>query len=172
MKITYRCNIIMSTSSSSKLTLSLEESQITKLTNETPEIRMRALEQVETRFIRCLQHGQAINFKSVLLLKQLIRWFAFTPPAATDRVLSLMLELLRSEYNNAIVDKIPCKRLQVELEKIRKILRSSETQRTTELLDELQSLVAVMYKEAAPNTINLSSGLHCYGTYHIVTVVK
>lgn len=161
----------MSTSSSSKLTLSLGESQITKLTNETPEIRMRALEQVETRFIRCMQHGQEINFKSVLLLKQLIRWFGFTPPAATDRVLSLMLELLRSEYSNAIVDKIPCKRLQAELEKIRKILGSSATQRATELIDELQSLVTVIYKEAAPSPNNLSSGLHCYGTYNLVTVV-
>lgn len=154
----------MSTSSSSKLTLSLGESQISKLTNETPEIRMRALEQVETRFIRCMQHGQEIDFKSVLLLKQLIRWFGLPPPAATERVLSLMLELLRSEYSNAIVDKIPCKRLQAEFEKIRKILGSSATQRAKELIDELQSLVTVIYKEAAPRPNDLSSGLHCFGS--------
>ncbi|KAH8418689.1 hypothetical protein KR222_010623 [Zaprionus bogoriensis] len=146
----------MSTSSSSRLTLSLGENQITKLTNETPEIRMRALEQVETRFIRCLQHGENINFKPVLLLKQLIRWFAFTPPLAADRVLALMLELLRSGYSDAIVRKIPGKRLQTELDKIRKILRSSQAQRAMELLDDLHSYIAVLYKEgeAAPSVNN------------------
>lgn len=158
--IPFRCNIIMSTSS--KVTLSLAENQITKLTNETPEIRMRALEQVETRFMRCLQHDEAINFKPVLLLKQLIRWFAFTPPAATDRVLALMLELLRSEYSNAIVQKIPSKRLQAEFEKIRKILRGTQTQRATELLDELQTLVALKYKDASPGPNSLCSGLQSH----------
>lgn len=149
-------------STSSKVTLSLAENQITKLTNETPEIRMRALEQVETRFMRCLQHDEAINFKPVLLLKQLIRWFAFTPPAATDRVLALMLELLRSEYSNAIVQKIPSKRLQAEFEKIRKILRGTQTQRATELLDELQTLVALKYKDASPGPNSLCSGLQSH----------
>lgn len=160
--ITFRCNIIMSTSSQASLFLA--ENQIAKLTNETPEIRMRALEQVETRFMRCLQHDEAINFNPVLLLKQLIRWFAFTPPIATDRVLAVMLELLRSEYSKAIVQKIPSKRLQAEFEKIRKILRDTQTQRATELLDDLQSLVAVKYKEAIHEPNSLSSGLHSYLT--------
>lgn len=123
---------------------------------------MRALEQVETRFMRCLQHDEAINFKPVLLLKQLIRWFAFTPPAATDRVLALMLELLRSEYSNAIMKRIPSKRLQAEFEKIRKILRGTQTQRATELLDELETLVAIKYKEASPGPDSLCSGLQSF----------
>ncbi|XP_034477244.1 uncharacterized protein LOC117783807 [Drosophila innubila] len=145
-------------STSSKLTLSLGEQQLAKLTNEAPEIRMRALEQVETRFIRCLQHGETINFKPVLLLKQLIRWFGHTPPAAADRVLALMLELLRSDYVDAIVHKIPCQRLLTELEKIRKILGCMQSKRALELLDDLQSLVAVVYNEATPVESNLSSG--------------
>lgn len=60
--------------------LQLAEGQLTKLTSESEEIRMRALDQIETRFIRCLQLGEPIQFKPVLLLKQLIRWFGYTPP--------------------------------------------------------------------------------------------
>lgn len=166
----YRCNIRMSTSSiSSKLTLSLGEQQLAKLTNESAEIRMRALEQIETRFIRCLQHDEAINFKPVLLLKQLIRWFGHTPLAAPDRVLALMLELLRSDYCETVVNKIPCQRLEAELNKIRKILKNVESKRVMELLDNIQSLVPYLYKEfnispinSNPNgNSNNSSGMLC-----------
>jgi len=146
-------------STSSKLTLSLGEQQLAKLTNKAPEIRMRALEQVETRFIRCLQHGETINFKPVLLLKQLIRWFGHTPPAAADRVLALMLELLRSDYVDAIVHKIPCQRLLTELDKIRKILGCVQSKRALELLNDLEGLVAVVYNEATTVESNLSSGI-------------
>lgn len=146
-------------STSSKLTLSLGEQQLAKLTNGSPEIRMRALEQVETRFIRCLQHGETINFKPVLLLKQLIRWFGYTPPAAADRVLALMLELLRSDYVEAIVLKIPCQRLLTELDKIHKILECAQSKRAVELLDDLRCLIAVMYNETTPVESNLSSGI-------------
>ncbi|XP_017867877.1 PREDICTED: uncharacterized protein LOC108616877 [Drosophila arizonae] len=145
----------MSTSSiSSKLTLSLGEQQLAKLTNESAEIRMRALEQIETRFIRCLQHDEAINFKPVLLLKQLIRWFGHTPLAAPDRVLALMLELLRSDYCETVVNKIPCQRLEAELNKIRKILKNVESKRAMELLDNIQSLVPYLYKEFNISPIN------------------
>ncbi|XP_064542527.1 protein rotatin homolog isoform X2 [Drosophila montana] len=148
----------MSSSTSSKLTLSLGDQQLAKLTNESPEIRMRALEQVETRFIRCLQHGETINFKPVLLLKQLIRWFGYTPLTAADRVLALMLELMRSDYSDAVVRKIPFQRLETELEKIRKILRCLQSKRAMELLDNLYSLVIALYKEANPSPGNNSSG--------------
>ncbi|XP_017961813.1 uncharacterized protein LOC108654785 [Drosophila navojoa] len=145
----------MSTSSiSSKLSLSLGEQQLAKLTNESAEIRMRALEQIETRFIRCLQHGEPINFKPVLLLKQLIRWFGYTPPAAPDRVLALVLELLRSDYCEAVVNKIPCHRLVAELNKIRKILQNVESKRAMELLDNLLNLVPYLYKEFNITPIN------------------
>ncbi|KAM8711649.1 hypothetical protein ACLKA7_012200 [Drosophila subpalustris] len=145
-------------STSSKLTLSLGEQQLAKLTSEAPEIRMRALEQVETRFIRCLQLGEPINFKPVLLLKQLIRWFGYSPPAAADRVLALMLELLRSNYVDAIVHKIPGQRLLTELDKIRKILGSLQSKRAMELLDDLQSLIAVVYNETTSVDRDHSSG--------------
>lgn len=148
----------MSSSTSSRLTLSLGDQQLAKLTNESPEIRMRALEQVETRFMRCLQHGETINFKPVLLLKQLIRWFGYTPLTAADRVLALMLELMRSDYSDAVVRKIPYQRLEAELEKIRKILRCLQSTRAMELLDNLYSLVIALYKEANPSPGNNSSG--------------
>ncbi|KAH8401892.1 hypothetical protein KR009_008527 [Drosophila setifemur] len=128
------------------MALQLAEPQLAKLTSESEEIRMRALEQVETRFIRCLRLGEQIQFKPVLLLKQLIRWFGHTPPLAPDRVLAMMVELLRSEYADVVVRKIPFPRLKAEMEKVRRILRSLESPRITDLLDDLEFLLLDKYK--------------------------
>lgn len=142
-----------------ELTLSLGEQQLLKLTSESPEIRMRALHQVETSFIKCLQNGKRINFKPVLLLKQLIRWFGYTPLAATESVLSLMLELLQSDYVDAIVHKIPLQRLLTALDKIRKILEGGQSsKRSTELLADLRRLVPVKYNEWRPVDSDFTSG--------------
>ncbi|KAH8284880.1 hypothetical protein KR054_002223 [Drosophila jambulina] len=125
--------------------LQLAEPQLAKLTSESEEIRMRALDQVETRFIRCLQLGETIEFKPLLLMKQLIRWFGHTPPLAADRVLAIMLELLRSEYGSVVVGKITYERLSTELGKVRRILRPLESKRITDLLDDLQYLLLQKY---------------------------
>ncbi|KAH8252247.1 hypothetical protein KR038_011277 [Drosophila bunnanda] len=125
--------------------LQLAEPQLAKLTSESEEIRMRALDQVETRFIRCLQLGETIDFKPLLLMKQLIRWFGHTPHLAADRVLAIMLELLRSEYGSVVVRKITYERLSTELGKVRRILRSLESKRVTDLLDDLQYLMLQKY---------------------------
>ncbi|XP_017002729.2 protein rotatin homolog [Drosophila takahashii] len=141
------------------LALQLAEPQLAKLTSESEEIRLRALEQVETRFIRCLQLGERIHFKPVLLLKQLIRWFGHTPPLAADRVLVMILELMRSEYGEAVIRKIPYNRLKTELEKVRRVLRPLESTRISELLDDLQLLLLEKYKMdlVTPCTSSLSS---------------
>lgn len=125
--------------------LQLAELQLAKLTSESEEIRMRALDTVETRFIRCLQLGEMIDFKPLLLMKQLIRWFGLTPPLAADRVLAIMLELLRSKYGNVVVRKITYERLTTELGKVRLILRPHYTKRVTDLLDELEYLLLQKY---------------------------
>jgi len=132
-------------SAKENLALQLAEPQLAKLTSESREIRLRALEQIETRFIRCLQLGEHVQFKPVLLLKQLIRWFGHTPPLAADRVLAMILELLRSEYSEAVIRKIPYDRLKTELEKVRNILRGLESTRVNELLDDLQLLLLEKY---------------------------
>jgi len=143
-----------------ELTLLLGEQQLVKLTSESPEIRMRALQQVETSFMRCLQNGKRINFKPVLLLKQLIRWFGYTPLAATESVLSLMLELLHSDYVDAIVHKIPLQRLLTALDKICHILEGGpSSKRSTELLAELRSLIPVKYNKSRPVDSDLTSGI-------------
>ncbi|KAH8347874.1 hypothetical protein KR084_001969 [Drosophila pseudotakahashii] len=141
------------------LALQLAEPQLAKLTSESEEIRLRALEQVETRFIRCLHLGERIQFKPVLLLKQLIRWFGHTPPLAPDRVLVMILELIRSEYGEAVIRKIPYGRLKTELEKVRRVLRALESTRISELLDDLQLLLLEKYKMdlVTPCTSSLSS---------------
>ncbi|XP_017039247.1 uncharacterized protein LOC108086730 [Drosophila ficusphila] len=146
------------------LALQLAESQLAKLTSDSQEIRMRALEQIETRFIRCLQLGERIQFKPVLMLKQLIRWFGYTPLVAADRVLAMILELLRSEYGEVVIRKIPYDRLKTELEKVRRVVRSLESRQVTELLDDLQVLLLLKYriKLASPagssvSSINLTS---------------
>ncbi|KAH8386202.1 hypothetical protein KR200_001026 [Drosophila serrata] len=125
--------------------LQLAEPQLAKLTSESEEIRMRALDQVETRFIRCLQLGETIDFKPLLLMKQLIRWFGHKPHLAADRVLAIMLELLRSEYGSVVVRKITYERLSTELGKVRRILRPLESKRVTDLLDDLQYLLLQKY---------------------------
>ncbi|KAH8301333.1 hypothetical protein KR059_000270 [Drosophila kikkawai] len=125
--------------------LQLAEPQLAKLTSESEEIRMRALDQVETRFMRCLQLGETIDFKPMMMMKQLIRWFGQTPHLAADRVLAIMLELLRSEYGSVVVRKITYDRLSTELGKVRRILRSLESERVTDLLDDLQYLLLQKY---------------------------
>ncbi|ALC40758.1 ana3 [Drosophila busckii] len=153
---------------SSKLNMSLGEQQLAKLTSETQEIRMRALEQVETGFISCLQHSGNISFNPVLMLKQLIRWFGHLPLIASDRVLALMLELLRSGYGNVVMQKITYKRLDTELEKIRQILQGAQTKRVVELLDNLQSLAAVKYNEkTCSETDNDNSSIESRGSSEI-----
>ncbi|XP_016981301.1 uncharacterized protein LOC108046226 isoform X2 [Drosophila rhopaloa] len=146
-------------SAKESLVLQLADPQLAKLTSDSEEIRLRALEQVETRFIRCLQLDERIQFKPVLLLKQLIRWFGYTPPLAPDRVLAMILELLRSEYGEAVIRKIPYVRLKTELEKVRRVLRSLESKRINELLDELQLLLLQKYKMvlATPSASSFSS---------------
>ncbi|XP_017115409.1 uncharacterized protein LOC108137959 [Drosophila elegans] len=146
-------------SAKESLALQLADPQLAKLTSESEEIRLRALEQVETRFIRCLQLDEHIQFKPVLLLKQLIRWFGHTPPLAADRVLAIILELLRSEYGETVVRKIPYARLKTELEKVRRVLRDLNSKRVTELLDDLQLLLLQKYKMdlATPSISSLSA---------------
>ncbi|EDV56338.1 uncharacterized protein LOC6546831 [Drosophila erecta] len=141
------------------LALQLAEAQLTKLTSDSEEIRLRALDQVETRFIRCLQLGEPIQFKPVLLLKQLIRWFGYTPPLVPDRVLAMIMELLRSEYAEAVTRKIPYERLKTELEKVRRVLRNLESRRISELLDDLSLLLLEKYKIdlVTPSASSLSS---------------
>lgn len=151
-------------SAKENLALQMAEPQLAKLTSDSREIRLRALEQIETRFIRCLQLGEHVQFKPVLLLKQLIRWFGHTPPLAADRVLAMILELLRSEYSEAVIRKIPYDRLKTELEKVRNILRGLESTRVNELLDDLQLLLLEKYKmdlvtpcASSLSSINLTS---------------
>ncbi|XP_043644309.1 uncharacterized protein LOC122613943 [Drosophila teissieri] len=141
------------------LALQLAEAQLTKLTSDSEEIRLRALDQIETRFIRCLQLGEPIQFKPVLLLKQLIRWFGYTPPLVPDRVLAMIMELLRSEYAEAVIRKIPYDRLKTELEKVRRVLRNLESKRICELLDDLSLLLLEKYKIdlVTPSVSSLSS---------------
>ncbi|XP_039481221.1 uncharacterized protein LOC120445136 [Drosophila santomea] len=141
------------------LALQLAEAQLTKLTSDSEEIRLRALDQIETRFIRCLQLGEPIQFKPVLLLKQLIRWFGYTPPLVPDRVLAMIMELLRSEYAAAVIRKIPYERLKTELEKVRRVLRNLESKRICELLDDLSLLLLEKYKIdlVTPSASSLSS---------------
>ncbi|XP_034142367.1 uncharacterized protein LOC117592592 [Drosophila guanche] len=140
----------MTMSSRQTVSLELRESQLAKLTHYSEEIRMRALEQVETRFIRCLSLDEKINLKPVFMLKQLIRWFGCKPLLAADRVLAVLLELLRSEYADEVVKKISHERLSAELDKIRKIVRSQESQRPMELLDDLQLLLPDIYEIQVP----------------------
>ncbi|BFG04131.1 uncharacterized protein DMAD_03172 [Drosophila madeirensis] len=147
----------MTMSSRQTMSLELRESQLAKLTNDLEEIRMRALEQVETRFIRCLSLDEKISVKPVFMLKQLIRWFGCKPLLAADRVLAVLLELLRSEYADEVVKKIPHERLSAELDKIRKIVRSQESQRPMELLDDLQLLLPDIYDIHVPPTPSSSS---------------
>ncbi|EDX06743.1 GD10860 [Drosophila simulans] len=141
------------------LALQLAEGQLTKLTSESEEIRMRALDQIETRFIRCLQLGEPIQFKPVLLLKQLIRWFGYTPPLVPDRVLAMIMELLRSEYAEAVIRKIPYERFKAELEKVRRVLHKQESKRISELLDDINLLLLEKYKidRVTPSVSSLSS---------------
>ncbi|XP_017109343.2 protein rotatin homolog [Drosophila bipectinata] len=140
-------------SSKQCMSLQLADPLLAKLTNESWEIRMRALEQVETRFIRCLSLGEPLQFKPVLLLKQLIRWFAL-PPLATDRVLTMMLELLRSEYADAVIRKIPQSRLETELSKVRRILGSEESKRVMDLMEDLELQVKDLYDPERENAEN------------------
>ncbi|EDW85576.2 uncharacterized protein Dwil_GK23155 [Drosophila willistoni] len=123
----------------------LGEELLFKLTSESPEIRMRTLEQVERGFIRCIRLKETLNFKPQLLFKQLIRWFGYTPLIAVDRVLTLLLELLRSEYGNVVVKKITYERLCIELEKVMKILYSIGAKQGIDLMKELQNLVIKIY---------------------------
>ncbi|XP_030382138.1 uncharacterized protein LOC115629744 [Scaptodrosophila lebanonensis] len=134
--------------SSLSLSLQLGEQQLAKLTNDNSEIRMRAFDQIESRLLRALQQGETINFKPVYLVKQLIRWFGYTPPLAADRVLSLLLDLLRSDYADVIMRKMPLERLQTELEKVRKIVRCLESRSSSDILDELQDLLSQRYNSS------------------------
>ncbi|XP_001360846.3 uncharacterized protein ana3 isoform X1 [Drosophila pseudoobscura] len=140
----------MTMASRQTMTLELRDSLLTKLTNNLVEIRMRALEQVETRFFRCLMLHEKIAVNPVFMLKQLIRWFGCKPPLAADRVLAILKDLLRSEYAEEVVKKIPHERLSAELDKIKKIIRSLESTRAMELLDELQLLLPDIYLNHRP----------------------
>ncbi|KAH8299320.1 hypothetical protein KR044_000386 [Drosophila immigrans] len=135
-------------STSSKQTLNLGENQLAKLTHEAPEIRMRALEQVETRFMRGLQYDENLNFKPIRFLKQLIGWFNFKPPVATERVLSLMLELMRSDYGDEIAARIPAQRLLDEVAKMQKLLLEYPSERSQELLEDLKRVFTMMHLDA------------------------
>ncbi|EDV36211.1 uncharacterized protein Dana_GF12844 [Drosophila ananassae] len=143
-------------SSKQCMSLQLADPHLAKLTSESEEIRMRALEQVETRFIRCLSLGEPLQFKPVLLLKQLIRWFGYTPLLAADRVLAMLLELLRSKYSDAVIRKIPQSRLETELAKVRRILGSEESKRVMDLMEDLELQVIDLYDVARENPARFS----------------
>ncbi|KAH8372375.1 hypothetical protein KR093_011258, partial [Drosophila rubida] len=127
------------------------ESLLSKLSNEAPEVRMRALEEVETRFMRSLQHDEHLNLKPVRCLKQLMGWFKFKPPMVTDRVLSLLLEFMRSDYSDGIVPRISTKRLLDDVEDLRQMLTEYPSERANELLDDLRDAITTNHNDAAAN---------------------
>ncbi|EDV99577.1 uncharacterized protein LOC6565415 [Drosophila grimshawi] len=154
-------------STSTKEKDALPQAIFIDLTNESLEIRMRAFEHVETSLMRCLHHEEAINFKPVVLVKQLIRWFGFTPPTAPDRVLALLLELMRSDYGDVIIRKIPCRRFQTELGKIRQILRGLSTERCLKLLDKIESLLDIMYNSSGESQSSISEMAFSVDSFHL-----
>ncbi|EDW01415.1 uncharacterized protein LOC6561256 [Drosophila grimshawi] len=147
----------------SKQRSSLGNEQLVKLTNESAEIRMLAFEQIETSFIHCLIYEDAITIKPMLLLRQLIRWFGFTPLADPDRILALMLELMRSRYGKVIPEKMSLQRLEKELLKIRlqcfAIPANLMATRCMDLLGDLFGMIEFTYCISSSSYDSLGSDL-------------
>lgn len=62
--------------------------------HEIPEIRIRALENIETKVNRAIKKNEQITFNATLLLKWLIRWFRQAPLCQEKRVLELIYNIL------------------------------------------------------------------------------
>ncbi|KFB47543.1 hypothetical protein ZHAS_00015506 [Anopheles sinensis] len=93
-----------------------------KLVHEIKEIRIRTLQDVDSKLKRALRDHVEIKFSAPALFKNLIRWFGHYPIYEEVTVLKLMSLLLASEYATEIVQFFTAERIVKELNKIRYLL--------------------------------------------------
>ena len=92
---------------------------VEKLTHESIEIRLRALEQVTSKINRALAVNETIEFKVGEVCKQLIRWFGLSPLQQPLQVLKLLNSIIESPtYGPEAVKKLGIERLIKEFKKI------------------------------------------------------
>ncbi|XP_061394516.1 protein rotatin homolog [Musca vetustissima] len=121
--------------------IQISRSTLQKLTHESLEIRLRALDQIAGKLERALELNEKVDVKFVELCKQLIRWFGFTPIRTPLKVLKLLKSLLHSEsYGDRIIQRMGADRLRKECRKIKILLeqQNEELQVVQEILDFLK----------------------------------
>uniref|UniRef100_A0A0K8WGC0 Rotatin N-terminal domain-containing protein n=1 Tax=Bactrocera latifrons TaxID=174628 RepID=A0A0K8WGC0_BACLA len=119
--------------------LQLDPSTIQKLTHESSEIRLRTFEQIWNKLNRAFDHNEEIQFKVGELCKQLIRWFGFEPICEANRVLELLIKILRSSYIEQAVKQLGLSRFKREMDKVK--LRMKRYQTESQLVDEVKSIL-------------------------------
>ncbi|XP_049317706.1 protein rotatin homolog [Bactrocera dorsalis] len=119
--------------------LQLDPSTIQKLTHESSEIRLRTFEQIWNKLNRAFDHNEDIQFKVGELCKQLIRWFGFEPICEANRVLQLLIKILRSSYSEQAVKQLGMNRFKREMDKVK--LRVKNYQTELQLVDEVKSIL-------------------------------
>ncbi|XP_036344133.1 uncharacterized protein LOC118753364 [Rhagoletis pomonella] len=119
------------------MSLHLDHATIQKLTHNSPEIRVRTLEQIWNKMNRANEHNEKLHFKAGELCKQLIRWFEFEPLSATQRVLQLLLLILRS--NEKSIRQLGVERFKREMDKIRLLLRKRPSE--SQIVDEIMYIL-------------------------------
>ncbi|XP_073814846.1 protein rotatin homolog isoform X2 [Musca autumnalis] len=122
--------------------IQISRSTLQKLTHESLEIRLRALDHIAGKLERALELNEKVDVKLVELCKQLIRWFGFSPIRTPLKVLKLLKSLLQSEiYGEKIIQKMGAERLRKECGKIKILLlqQNEALQVVQELLDFLKS---------------------------------
>ncbi|TMW46629.1 hypothetical protein DOY81_008290 [Sarcophaga bullata] len=92
---------------------------VEKLTHESIEIRLRALEQVTSKLNRAMAVNETIEFKVGEVCKQLIRWFGFSQVQQSLQVLKLLDSIIESPiYGPEAVKKLGIERLIKEFKKL------------------------------------------------------
>lgn len=122
--------------------IQISRSTLQKLTHESLEIRLRALDQISGKLERALELNEKVDVKFVELCKQLIRWFGFTPIRSQLKVLKLLKSLLQSEsLGDKIIQKMGADRLRKECRKIKILLekQNEDLQVVQEIIDFLKT---------------------------------
>lgn len=88
------------------------------IAHDIPEIRIRSLKSIESKFILGTRHNENITVNAALLMKWLLRWFGLVQCDESDRVLGLILLILKVPmryykdiFRNHILQKyisVPC----------------------------------------------------------------
>lgn len=105
------------------MSIQISSESIKKLISDSPEIRLRTFEQIESKIRRSFANKEKCQFNEANLCKHLIKWFGKNEIQIPIRVLQLLYLILESSYGEKAIQKLGgTRKILYELSKLETIV--------------------------------------------------